>query len=60
MTNSWQNKRQTGGEGSEDKRGRSVERMRGGGDVMRGVATTSRKTRSKRGGAPADREEAVS
>jgi hypothetical protein len=44
------NKSQTGDEASVDKKRQSVERTRGGHGAMRGVATTSRQMRGKRGG----------
>ena len=39
------NKRQMGGDVSVDKRRWSVDKTRGGGDAMRGVATISRRQR---------------
>ncbi len=58
--NQLENKRQTGGEASADKRWWSVERTRGDGSMPRGIATTSWQMRDKRGEAPANKEAAVS
>ncbi len=44
------NNRQIGGEASADKRWQSIKRMTGSSCAIRGVTTTSRQMRGKRGG----------